>query len=142
MCRNMDCFAEPVIGRASRDPLARNDGERTGAALQQPWLFRFDLIADFDRAAGYDLGVHAALVMAEPALQRVRDVEVAYRAFGIDIDRRAADDGLDHLQPDVSNRERPVEQLEFVPCRPARDVQIGAEAQGMNRLADDAFDRG
>jgi hypothetical protein len=24
----MDCFAEPVIGRASRDPLARNDGEK------------------------------------------------------------------------------------------------------------------
>jgi hypothetical protein len=22
----MDCFAEPVIGRHSRDPLARNDG--------------------------------------------------------------------------------------------------------------------
>jgi hypothetical protein len=22
----MDCFAEPVSGRASRDPLARNDG--------------------------------------------------------------------------------------------------------------------
>ena len=26
LCRTMDCFAEPVIGRASRDPLARNDG--------------------------------------------------------------------------------------------------------------------
>jgi len=34
---NMDCFAEPVIGRAhSRDPLARNDGFRTNAPHSQP----------------------------------------------------------------------------------------------------------
>jgi hypothetical protein len=26
LCRAMDCFAEPVIGRAFADPLARNDG--------------------------------------------------------------------------------------------------------------------
>jgi hypothetical protein len=71
----------------------------------------------------------------------MRDVEVAYRTFGIDIDCRATDDGLDHLQPDVTDRERSVEQFEFVPGRPAGDIQIGAEAQGMDRLADDAFDR-
>jgi hypothetical protein len=32
--RPMDCFAEPVIGRAHlRDPLARNDGEARLARL-------------------------------------------------------------------------------------------------------------
>ncbi len=30
--RWMDCLAEPVIGRAKRDPLARNDGPRFYAA--------------------------------------------------------------------------------------------------------------
>jgi hypothetical protein len=29
----MDCFAEPVIGPHSRDPLARNDGESGNAYL-------------------------------------------------------------------------------------------------------------
>ena len=32
----MDCFAEPVIGRASRDPLARNDDVEAVGATNQP----------------------------------------------------------------------------------------------------------
>ena len=36
--------------------------------------------------------------------------------------------------------ERPVEQFEFVPGRPALDIEVGAEAQGMDRLADHVLD--
>ena len=37
-CRGMDCFAEPVSGAHSRDPLDRNDGENCSpdAAKQNP----------------------------------------------------------------------------------------------------------
>jgi hypothetical protein len=33
ICGKMDCFAEPVIGAHSRDPLARNDGPTTELSL-------------------------------------------------------------------------------------------------------------
>jgi hypothetical protein len=32
-CGGPDCFAEPVIGRAMCDPLARNDVARAGVSL-------------------------------------------------------------------------------------------------------------
>jgi hypothetical protein len=35
----MDCFAEPVVGRAFGDPLARNDGSTTELPWELPWLF-------------------------------------------------------------------------------------------------------
>ena len=51
------------------------------------------------------------------------------RGVGIDVDGGAALDPLDDLQADVADRKRPVEQVEFVPGRPARDVHVGAKAQ-------------
>src|SRR5690349_8681491 len=46
---------------------------------QQLRLLRRDRVVDADRAAGDHLGVDAAVCMAEPALQRRRDGEVALR---------------------------------------------------------------
>ena len=37
--------------------------------------------------------------------------------------------------------ELPIDQVEFVPCRPALDIKVGAEPQGMHRLAHDVLDR-
>ncbi len=42
---------------------------------------------------------------------------------------------------DLADGEGLVEQVEFVPCRPAADIEVGAEAQRVNRLADHALDR-
>ena len=69
-------------------------------------------------------------------MSRSRDAGV-----GIDIDGGAADDALDHLQPDVADRERLVEQVEFVPGRPALDIEVGAEPQRMHGAADQGLDR-
>jgi len=92
-------------------------------------------------AASDNFGIHAAIAVAKPAHQRVGDIEVARRAFGIDVDSRAADDPLYDLQADISDGERLVEQVEFVPGRPAADIQIGAKSQRMDLLVDDVFDR-
>src|SRR5882762_7599648 len=96
------------------------------------------------RTDGYCIagGIDAAFVVAEVTHQRGRNVEVARGGLGVDVDGSAADDPLHHFQPDLANGERLVEQLEFVPCRPAADVQISAKAQRMNRLTDDLLDGG
>ena len=60
--------------------------------------------------------------------------------IGIDIDGGAADDALDHLEPVVADRERPVEQVELMPGRPALDIEVGAEAQRMDGVADHVLD--
>ena len=73
-------------------------------------------------------------------MQRLRDREVARAGVGIDIDGGAADDALDHLEPDVADGERPVEQVELVPGRPALDIEVGAEAQRMDGVVDHALD--
>src|SRR4051794_5320566 len=78
--------------------------------------------------------------MAEPALQGLRDGEVALPGLGIDIDGGAADDALDHLEPDVADRKRAVEEVELMPGRPALDIEVGAKAQGMDRMADQVLD--
>src|SRR5262249_23629671 len=108
--------------------------------LQQFQLLRRDRIAGTHAAALDHLGIDPAVGMAEPALQRLRDGEVARGRIRIDIDGSAADDALYNLQPDVADRKRPVEQVEFVPRRPALDIEIGAEAQRMNRRADHVLD--
>src|SRR5262245_17403272 len=73
--------------------------------------------------------------MAEPALQRLRDGEVALGGIRIDIDGGTADDALDHLQPGCADYEGAVDEVEFGPGRPALDIEIGAEAQRMDRHA-------
>src|ERR1700759_4708324 len=80
--------------------------------------------------------------MAEPALPRVGDFEVAERALRIDVDGCAALDAFDDLEADVADCERTVEQLELVPGWPARDVQVGAKAQGVDDPVDEALDGG
>src|SRR5947209_18514674 len=108
--------------------------------LQQLRLFRRDRIAGADGAARDHLGIDPAVGMAEPALQRLRDGEVALRRIRIDIDGGAADDALHDLQPDIANGERSVEQIEFVPGRPALNIKVGAEAQGMDRRTHHVLD--
>src|SRR5438552_11282629 len=104
-------------------------------SLQQLRLLHHDRVADRNAAAGGYLGVDPAIAMAEPALQRLRDRQVALPGIGIDVDGGAADDSLDHLEPGVADGERAVEQLEFMPGWPTLDIEVGAEAQWMNRLA-------
>ena len=78
--------------------------------------------------------------MAKTAHQFVHDVEVAFGCFGVDVDGGAAGDPLHHFQPDLADGEDLAEQFELAPGRPAADVQVGAEAQRMNRQADDVLD--
>ena len=115
-----------------------------GMSLHLHQLRRFgrDRIADANGAAGGHLGIDTAFVVAETAHHGGREVEVARRAFRVDIDRRAAGDPLDDFQPRVANGEGLAERLEFAPCRPAADVEIGTEPERMNRQADDGFDGG
>src|SRR5439155_20285303 len=96
--------------------------------------------ADADSAAGGHLGIDTAFVVAEAAHHRGRDVEVARCGFRVDVDGGAAADPLHDFQPRVANGEGLAEQLEFVPCRQAADVEIGAEPERMNRQANDGFD--
>src|SRR5712672_1331797 len=84
-------------------------------------------IAGGNGTAGDHLGIDTALVVAQAAHQRVWDVEVAGRGFGIDVGGGAADDPLYHFQPDLANGKSLIEQLELVPRRPARDIQVGAK---------------
>ena len=85
----------------------------------QQWLLQRDRIADRNRAARDHLGIDAAFVVAEPPHQRLRDSEVARGGVGIDVDGRAAGDPLHHFQPRGADGEGLVEQVEFVPGRPA-----------------------
>src|SRR5436190_22685626 len=96
-------------------------------SLQQFRRFRQDRIADRDAAAGDYFGIDPAIAVAEPALQRLRDGEIALCGVGIDVDGGAADNALDHLEPDIADRERVVEQVEFMPGRPALDIEVGAK---------------
>src|SRR5207244_11493461 len=110
--------------------------------LQKLRCFRRDHIADADSAAGGHLGIDTAFVVAEATHHRGRDVEVARCGFRVDVDGGAAADPLHDFQPRVANGEGLAEQLEFVPCRPAADVEIGAEPERMNRQPNDGSDGG
>src|SRR5258705_13128245 len=64
-------------------------------------LLRRNRIASTNGAAGDHLGIDAAIGVAEPALQRLRDGKIARGGIRIDIDGGAADDAFHHLEPDV-----------------------------------------
>src|SRR5450631_1737125 len=115
-------------------------GARLSPRSQEPGLFRRDGIADGNDAAGDHLGIDSAITMAEAALQRLWNVEIAGRTFGIDIDGGAALDPLDHLQPRVADGKGLTEQFELVPGRPAADVEVSAEPQGVNGHVDHVLD--
>src|ERR1700689_2579028 len=105
-------------------------------------LFRDDRIADANGAAGDHLGIDTAVGVPEAAHQCLRNVEIARRGLWIDVDRRAADDPLDDPEPRIADGNGSVEQLEFVPGRPAADIEVGAEPQRVDREADHILDRG
>src|SRR5665213_3965763 len=120
---------------------ARASSATLGAPGTNPRLFRDDRIADADGAPGDHLRIDTAVGVPEASHQRLRNVEVARRRLRIDVDRRAADDSLDDPEPRVADSNGPVEQLEFVPGRPAADIEIGAETQRMDRQANHILDR-
>ncbi len=61
--------------------------------------FDDDRIADADVAAFDHLGIDPAIGVAETALQRLRDLEIARGGFRIDVDGGAAHDAFHHFQP-------------------------------------------
>ena len=81
----MDCFASLAMTRT---------GPRVES--QQRRLLPRDRIAGRNSAAGDHFGIDAAVGVAEPALQRLRDGKVARGSIRIDIDSGAADDALHH----------------------------------------------
>src|SRR5450432_487692 len=129
-----DSLASPRAGR----------GRRRNVSLHSNLLrlFGYNRIVDGNRAAGDHLGIDPAFVVAEVTHQCMRDGEAARRGFRVDVGGGAADDPLHHFQPDRANAERPVEQLGLMPCRPAADIEVGAESQGVNRLANHILDGG
>src|SRR5471032_286429 len=76
------------------------------------------IIADANGAAGDHLGIDPALVVAEAAHQRGRDVEVAHCSFRVDIGRGATRDPLHDLQARLADGEGSVEQFGLMPRRP------------------------
>ena len=100
----------------------------------------FIVVADGDLAAGDDLGIDAAVGVAEIVHQRARNRHVADAGVGIDLRGRATLDALDHLEPGLADREFAVEQVEFMPGRPAVDIDIAAKAQWIDRRPGRVFD--
>src|SRR5437899_6697949 len=61
----------------------------------------------------------------------------------IDIGRRAADDALENLDLGIAAyRDLFADEIELVPSRPARHVEIAAKAQRMDARADGVLERG
>ena len=92
-------------------------------------------------AARDHLRIDAAIRVIEGLHQGRGNREIADAGIRIDIGRRAAHDPLGHLQPRGADRDLLPDQAEFMPGRPARDIEIGAEAQRMHRHADHGLDR-
>src|SRR5207253_761030 len=82
------CAARPGAGRAAR----------------LGWPYR-ERVADRDLAALDHLGVDAHQVVAETALQRADDVEVAFGGRRVDLRRGAAGDRGDDPQPRPADRD-------------------------------------
>ena len=78
--------------------------------------------------------------MAVQAVQVGSDVEVAHRGRRIDIGRRAAGDRPQDLGLRVAKFEDRSGHAVFRPGRPALHVDIGAEAQGIDRRAGSLFE--
>src|ERR1700733_3775407 len=91
---------------SAKAPSAR---QAESVPLNEPRLFDRDFVANAKCAGRNHLGIDAAIGVTEPALQRVRDFEIADRGIGIDVDGGAALDPLDDLQADISGRKRAVE---------------------------------
>ena len=114
--------------------------ERSRATSQQRRLLRHNSITHRDAAAFGHFGVDPAIGMAEPALQGVRNRQVALRGIRVDVDGGTADNSLHNLESDIRDHKRAVEQVELVPGRPALDIEVGAEAQGVDGLPDHVLD--
>ena len=79
--------------------------------------------------------------MIEGSYQGRGNSEIADAGVWIDVGRGAALDPLRHLQPRLADRDLLAEQAELMPCRPALDIEVGAEAQRMHRHANHVLDR-
>ncbi len=80
--------------------------------------------------------------MAETVQQRLGNREITHPGDGIDVDRGASHDTLDHSKsrPRTDRNVLP-NQVEFVPSRPAGHVDVGAKAQRIDAGAYRVLDR-
>src|SRR5258708_35582674 len=108
--------------------------DRPQKTSQQLRLFRHDGVADGDAAAGGHFGIDTAIAVAEAALQRLRDSQIALGSVGGDVDGGPAGKPLDHLEPGVTDCDPAGNQVAFVPRRPALDLTVGAEAERPSAL--------
>src|SRR3954467_10935252 len=100
-------------------------------------------VAVDDGAALDNLGIDAAIHVAETAHERRRDVEIAYPARRVDIGRGAALDALRHLQAQTRRSlELSVDEVELGPGGEPFDLEVAAKAQRIDRRADQLLDRG
>src|SRR6516164_11457056 len=119
---------------------SRANGSARSAALHHQRRFQGDAVADGNVAGRDHLGIDAAFVMTEAAHQRLRDLEIARSAVGIDVDGGATGDPLDHLQSRFANCERAADQIGLLPRRPTLKIEVGAEAERVDGAADQGFD--
>src|ERR1041385_2438203 len=83
------------------------------------------------------LGVNAAIGMAEIPHQRIGDLEIADAGVRIDIGGGATHDAFDDLEPRaLPDRNLAAEKIKLGPRRPALDIHVGAEAQRIDRHAE------
>ena len=80
-------------------------------------------VADGDLAAGNNLGIDAAIGMAEIDHQRAGNGQVADSDVGIDLGCRATLDAFDRFEPGFADRELAADEVELVPGRPAGDME-------------------
>ncbi len=77
--------------------------------------------------------------MAEGFEQGRRDIEIALGRVGIHRGGGAPDDGFHHPRAGAAKLDLAAVGFELGPGRPSRDIEIGAEAQGIDRSADAAL---
>src|SRR5215213_573895 len=96
----------------------------TAGSQRSGWWGR-QALAFVDAAASQDLGVDAAVGVAETALHRVRNIEVAQARVGVDAGGRAALDPRRHREGHAGiGFEGPSEEIELRPRRQSADVDV------------------
>ncbi len=68
--------------------------------------------------------------------QRLGDLHVAFARGRIDVGCGAADDGLEHFRRGLADADRVADGVVLGPGRPAVDVEVGSEPQGIDRTPD------
>src|SRR5258708_8724087 len=98
---------------------------------------RDERVAFGDVAAADNLGIDAHADMAEGALQAADDIEVARRRRWVDMRRRASADGGDDAQLRAAGGDLGADPVELAPGRQPLEIDIGPEADGVDRSLDD-----